>query len=84
MAERVGGFLEKLLAHGPQESVLVVSHGGPLRVMLCRLLGIGLEHWWQFRLDTGSLTVAVASPRGTMIALMNDTSHLGPNGREHE
>jgi alpha-ribazole phosphatase len=84
MAERAGGFLETLLGHGQHESVLVVSHGGPLRVLLCRLLGIGLEHWWQFRLDTGSLTAAVAYPRGAIITLMNDTSHLGLNRREHE
>ena len=84
MGERVDGFLETLLRHGQQESVLVVSHGGPLRVLLCRLLGIGLEHWWQFRLDTGSVTTATAHPAWARIALMNDTSHLGSDGTQHE
>lgn len=81
--DRVGLFLARLGQHGAGESVLVVSHGGPLRVALCRLLGIGLGHWWQFRLDTASLTVVGMYPAGAVVTLMNDTSHLttGPETR---
>jgi alpha-ribazole phosphatase len=36
--------------------VVIVSHAGPLRVMLCILLGIPLKRQWQLRLDPGSLS----------------------------
>src|SRR5205085_1264231 len=36
--------------------VVIVSHGGPLRILLCNLLGIPLQRQWQLRLDHGSLS----------------------------
>ena len=36
--------------------VVIVSHGGPLRVLLCSMLGMPLERQWQIRLDPGSLS----------------------------
>jgi alpha-ribazole phosphatase len=36
--------------------VVIVSHGGPLRLLLCSVLGMPLEHQWQLRLDPGSLS----------------------------
>lgn len=35
---------------------VIVSHGGPLRVLLCSLLGMPLQRQWQLRLDPGSLS----------------------------
>jgi alpha-ribazole phosphatase len=37
-------------------NVVVVSHGGTLRALLCRALGMPLERQWQLRLDPGSLS----------------------------
>jgi alpha-ribazole phosphatase len=39
-----------------KSDVVIVSHGGPLRVLLCRLLDMPLERQWQLRLDHGSLS----------------------------
>jgi alpha-ribazole phosphatase len=36
--------------------MVIVSHGGPLRVLLCSMLGMPLERQWQLRLDAGSLS----------------------------
>lgn len=35
---------------------VIVSHGGPLRILLCSILGMPLERQWQLRLDHGSLS----------------------------
>jgi alpha-ribazole phosphatase len=35
---------------------VIVSHGGPLRALLCSMLGMSLEHQWQLCLDPGSLS----------------------------
>jgi broad specificity phosphatase PhoE len=36
--------------------IVLVSHGGPLRVLLCCILKMPLERQWQLRLNTGSLS----------------------------
>jgi len=76
LAERVGRFLEKLGGHKSSETVLIVSHRGPMRVMICRLLGIGLEHWRQISLDNASLSIVATSARGAILSLLNETSYL--------
>lgn len=73
---RTCDFLDRLEKHQPSETVLVVSHGGPLKVLLCRLLGIDTSHWMKFAIDNASLTIVRTSPRGTLLARLNDTSHL--------
>ena len=40
----------------PAGDVVIVSHGGPLRILLCNLLGMPIQRQWQLRLDHGSLS----------------------------
>jgi broad specificity phosphatase PhoE len=35
---------------------VIVSHGGPLRILLCNLLRMPIQRQWQLRLDHGSLS----------------------------
>ncbi|MCL0036614.1 adenosylcobinamide-GDP ribazoletransferase [Dehalococcoidia bacterium] len=70
------GFAGKLKEHKPEETVLVVAHGGSLQVLICILLGIGLEHWWQVRLSSASVTIMDISPEGAAFVVLNDTCHL--------
>lgn len=74
--ERTTKFLERLEKHTPSETVLITSHSGPLRVLVCRFLRIDLEHWRQIRLDNASLSIVETHPRGAIINLLNDTSHI--------
>jgi len=74
--ERTIKFLDRLKKHEPSETILVVAHSGPLRVLVCALLGIDQNHWGQFRLDNASLSIVDTYPRGAIISLLNDTSHL--------
>lgn len=74
--ERTSKFLDKLNQHAPSETMLIVAHSGPLRVLVCRLLGIEMVHWRQFRIDTASLSIMETHPRGAILSLLNDASHL--------
>ncbi len=74
--ERVSTFLDRLNKHAPSETILIVSHNGPLRVLIWRLLGIGQKHWWQIRIDNASLSIVETYPRGAIVNVLNDTSHL--------
>jgi len=74
--KRVSKFLDRLKQHTPEQTVLIVSHGGPLRLMVCSLLRIELWHWRQIQLDLASLSIVDTYPEVAIISLLNDTSHL--------
>jgi alpha-ribazole phosphatase len=75
---RVRLFLKRLKKHKPGDTALVVAHGGPIRLIICDLLGLGIEHWTQFRLDRASLSIVDTYPESNILSLLNDTSHLEP------
>ena len=74
--ERTSKFLDKLQQYEPSQTILITSHGGPLRVLVCRLLGIDLGHWNQFHFSNASLSIIETQPHRTIMRLLNDTSHL--------
>lgn len=74
--DRVSKFVPRLENHAPEATILIVSHAGVLRLMVCNLLGIGLEHWRQMRLDLASVSIVETYPQGAILNLLNDTSHL--------
>ena len=74
--ERTTKFLDRLNKHTAEQTILIVSHSGPLKVLVCRLLGIDLGHWRQIRLDNASLSIVETYPRGAVLSLLNDISHL--------
>ena len=73
---RVSKFLSRLDKHTPEEVILIVAHAGPLRLLLCHILGLEICHWRQFRLDFASLTILETYSEGAIVNLLNDVSHL--------
>ena len=73
---RVSKFLPKLKKHTPKETILIVAHFGLLRVLLCRLLDIGIKRRWQIHLDLASLSILETNQKGGTLTLLNDVSHL--------
>ena len=78
--KRVSKFLSRLEEHTEKETILIVAHSGVLRTLICLLLGIELQHRWQFRLDLASLSILGAHRQGAILSLLNDVSHLGWRG----
>jgi len=76
--KRVLSFLEKLKQLKTPSTVAIVAHSGPLRLIVCHLLGLGIEHWLQIQVDHASLSIVETYPHGTILNLLNDTSHLKP------
>ena len=75
--KRVSRFLGRLEKHGEEETMLIVAHCGPLRVLICQLLGVGLHHRQQIRLDLASVSILETYQQGAILSLLNDVSHLG-------
>ncbi len=75
--DRTVKFLDRLDKHESSETILIVSHSGPLRTLTCHLLGISQSCWWQLRFDNASLSIVDVRPRGAVLIRLNDISHLG-------
>jgi alpha-ribazole phosphatase len=73
---RVQKFLARLKVHKPDEKILIVAHAGSLRLIICNLLGISTQHWKQMQIDFASLSIVETFPRGSILSLLNDVSHL--------
>lgn len=76
LANRVSPFLDGLKNREPEDRVLVVAHNGPIAVMICLLLGIGIEHWWQFKTANASLSQVETFELGAVLTMLNDSRHL--------
>jgi alpha-ribazole phosphatase len=74
--ERVKTFLPRLENLKPSDNVIIVSHGGPIRLLICNLLGIDPAHWQQMRIDRASLSIVETYPQTAILSLLNDISHL--------
>ncbi|MDB5058278.1 MAG: alpha-ribazole phosphatase [Chloroflexi bacterium] len=57
-------------------ALVIVSHGGTIRALLCGLLAIPLERHWTLRIDHASLTKLDLYPLGPILEVLNDTCYL--------
>jgi broad specificity phosphatase PhoE len=73
---RVKVFMKRLEALKPDATAVIVSHGGPLRLLICNLLGIDIKHWQQIRINRASLSIIETYPQTAFLSLLNDISHL--------
>ena len=76
LTSRIRLFVPRLAEYSGDKTILVAAHGGALRVLVCLLLGIDIEHWLQIRLSSASLTVVEGHPDQVTLSLLNDTHHL--------
>jgi alpha-ribazole phosphatase len=74
--DRVRVFLYRLENLKPQDTAVIVAHGGPLRLIICNLLDMDIKHWQQFNIDLASLSIMQTFPDIAYLNLLNDTSHL--------
>ena len=56
VVQRAISALREIVRYEQQGEIVLVSHGGLLRGLLCSLLGMPFSNQWRLRLDTGSLS----------------------------
>jgi broad specificity phosphatase PhoE len=76
LGERCMAALHDMVARHPGETLAVVAHGGPVRVMVCGILGLGLKVYPKLRVENTSLSRLMFTSRGSVLASFNETSHL--------
>jgi len=64
------------------ETVVLVSHGGTLRILLRYLLGLPPDAYWQFKIENASISTVQISAVGNRLVRMNDTGHLLSGDRQ--
>ena len=73
---RTNIFLDRLKDCNQSDTVLVTSHSGAVKALICHLIGMDMKHWWQLSLDNASLSIVTISTHGTILNRLNDVSHL--------
>lgn len=74
--DRVITFMKELENLKAKDMAVIVSHGGPLRLLICNLLGMDIQHWQQFRIDRASLSIVETYPQTAILLSLNDVTHL--------
>lgn len=71
MSARVLHWLDALLATRPQQPVVVVAHGGPLRALAGHLLGLPAERWLGLDFECGHVSRLDVESWGVVLKWFN-------------
>lgn len=59
------------------KTILVVAHDAVNKAVLCDMLDIGLDHFWQMKQDNTCINVVEYNEGKWRMVLINSTAHLG-------
>lgn len=76
LQQRASSGLRRCIRNHPGETIVVVSHGGTMRVLLCEALGLGIENMWSLRQDHVAINIVEYFAENSVVSLVNDTCHI--------
>ncbi len=56
--------------------ILIVTHATPIQLLLCALLRVPFEQYWQFRIDLGGITNIDLYPSSAIMRVINEVPPL--------
>ena len=68
--------VERLAKTHPEETIAIVSHADPIRLLLCFFLGIPIDLLLRFEIGPASLSIAQVAEWGARVLCMNRTAEL--------
>ncbi len=68
--------LSEIISRHPGTTVVVSTHGGPIKSAVFAVLEIPVTSWDRTWVANGSITVLRGTPDSLRIATYNDTCHL--------
>lgn len=71
VSERVNGALDGILDNHDGQTIAVVAHGGINRVILCRFLGVPLEHIFRIEQDHAAVSIIEFYDGYPVVKLLN-------------
>jgi broad specificity phosphatase PhoE len=78
--QRAVGAIDSLRRSHVDGGLLVVTHGGVIKVYLCHILGLDLNRLFRIRTDNTAVTEILFNGDRSHLALLNDTCHLNGQG----
>ena len=75
LARRVSHFFKDIISRHQKDKVAIVSHGGPIKMFLFKVLQTS-SSIWSFRIDPGSISLIEGDPRLFQIVWSNRIDHL--------
>lgn len=63
--------IEQLVKKHPDETIVVVSHGGTIRTVLCAALNIHLNYVWNIKQDNTAINIIEYYPERTIVQPVN-------------
>lgn len=76
LKERASKALDKIVDNHADETIVVVSHGGTIRTLICAALSINLNYVWNIKQDNTAVSILEYYDNRIMVSLINDTCHL--------
>lgn len=78
--KRVMDAFERVRAAQPGRDVVLVSHGGPIKALLCHVLGLEVRWLFRFKQDNTAVSLVEVEGATRRVVLVNDTCHLTDAG----
>lgn len=77
VADRCWDGLTRIIEENPDRNVLVVAHGGIIRIAVASVLGMDLNDYWKIKQDNVALNIIeYYNNNRAILCLLNDTNHL--------
>lgn len=73
---RIEDFFEKIISRHQGDKILVVTHGGVIKVYLTAVLSIKPKNFWQFQIDNCSLTELKFYDQEIILSKLNFTNTI--------
>lgn len=77
MRRRVRAAFDDIARDHDGQTVLVAAHDAVNKAILCDILGLGMDHFWQIKQDNACINVIECTNGTWRLVLMNSTVHLG-------
>lgn len=76
--DRAMKFVNDIIDKNNGKNILIVSHGGVLKLIVLGVLGIGLEAYSKFYIINASLSIIVVDDKRAYLRTLNDSCHIRP------
>ncbi|HEY0604861.1 MAG TPA: histidine phosphatase family protein [Herpetosiphonaceae bacterium] len=74
--QRVQAAWNDALRRHNGEHILIVTHATPIQLLLCAMLNLPFEQYWQWRIDLGGITNLDLYPSGAITRVINEVPPL--------
>jgi broad specificity phosphatase PhoE len=73
---RTLAFIKSLKAENPDKEFMIVSHGGPIRMIISEVMGLNDGNIWSFEIKHGSISKVVFKDNFSYVSFLNHIPKL--------